>query len=270
MRRLPNVDVASAIAWLNAQWRLPTRLSTIPQALVAMGRPETDDLRWPIAASLKRDWRQRLIQARADSWPDHPERLADFKSQFRSWRFPILALTSAERLVGTALVASPGATTASIASQLPMAIHDVEAAYDALTRVGLLASAEGPSRLADGHQRLLTGLGLVFHAVTLEDEADGFNITCAIDYVVLAKSAYAGRRMRLRDACAHSLAPIDVTFDSDGVISSDGPEPVLYRGGVCARNLLFRSHADLNAWLDGAPPTGRAALLSEWLSGWGR
>jgi hypothetical protein len=267
---LPNADVASAIAWLDAQWRLPTRLSTIPQALVAMGRAETDDLRWPIAASLARNWRQRLIQARADSWADHPERLADFKRQFRSWRFPIVVLTSTERLVGAVIVGSPGATSEAIASQLGVAIRDVDAAYDALDRVGLLTRATGPPRLADGHQRLLTGLGLAFHTVMLDDESAGFNITCAIDYVVLAKNAHAGKRLRLRDACAHSLTPIDVTFDADGVIDSHGPEPVLYRGGVCARNLLFRSPPDLDAWLNGTPPTGRAALLSEWLSGWGR
>ena len=62
--------------------------------------------------------------------------------------------------------------------------------------------------------------------------------------MVLAKNAYAGKRLRLQDACAQTLEPIEVVFDATGIIAGPSEEPVLYRGGPCARNLLFRSQGE--------------------------
>lgn len=44
--------VTTALAWLDAEWRKPTRLSTVPRALVAMGLDEADALRWLITVRL--------------------------------------------------------------------------------------------------------------------------------------------------------------------------------------------------------------------------
>ena len=261
-----------ALDWLDAQWRMPTRLSTIPQAMNAVGLAQTDPLRWEVAGRLARRWRGRLFQARADAWGAESERLVDFRSQLRSWGFPSIALTTEERMVGRAPVSAAPVppSAAGIADRLAMTGEAVEVAFDALARVGFLEGRGSGYRLKPGYKRLLRGLGLSFHTVTLADEDDTFNTTCAIDYVVLAKTTYPGRRLRLHDACAQSLAPIHVTYDSDGVIAADPAEPVLYRGGPCAANLLFRSEADLEAWLGAPAPAEKAAPPGTWLARWGR
>jgi len=259
-----SADVQTATAWLETQWRLPTRLSTIPQAMAAMGRHETDDFRWDVSVTLARDWRKRLLNARTDSWSANPERLAEFTRQLRTWGFAMLVLTASERLIGAALVQTPSASQSDISDRLGVPLTDVERAFSALERVGLVSG----ERLAFRHGRVLSGLGLASHVVTVVATGETFNTTCAIDYVLLAKNIYPHHNLRLVDYCTQSLAPIDVIFGSRQVLECEGPEPLLYRGGKCGTNLLFRSQADFLTWLSGTRPKGPAGLLGDWLANW--
>jgi hypothetical protein len=268
---MPSTTVDAALAWLDDQWRMPTRLSTVPQALAALGVGEADPVRWQVTSRLARDWRKRLFDARADAWIDHPERLDGFAKQLRTWRFASISLTTAERVIASA-IARPAASIidpAALAEGSSMPAAAVDAALDALRRVGMLDADGASLRPLRTFERQLSGLGLSFHVVTLEKTGDTFNTTCAIDYVVLAKNVYPGQRLRLHDACAHTMEPLDVVFDSNGVISGGDGGPVLYRGGPCGRNLLFRSEDDLEAWLGAPPAGGKAARLGAWLERWG-
>lgn len=266
----PNI-VSEALEWLDAQWRLPTRLSTIPQAMTALGLAEDDPARWDVAAKISRSWRGRLLRAREAQWGAGSDRLNAFWQQLRTWQFPTIALTSGERLVGAALVgaAPPMPSPGNAGERMHLPAATLEAAYDALARVRILEAGGDGYRFRSGYRRLLGGLGLSFHTVTVVDDSDTFNTTCAIDYVVLAKASYKGRRLRLDDACARSLVPITVEYDGDRVYSVDPAEPVLYRGGPCGQNLLFASASELEAWLGAPPSEEKAAPLSTWLTRWG-
>ncbi len=161
--------IESALAWLDAEWRKPTRLSTVPQAMAAMGMDDRDPLRWPITTRVARDWRKRLVGARAEQWASAPDRLAEFQRQLRTWRFPAIALTATERRVGSALEKAWDADPARIASRLKLDEGVVEAALDGLHRIGFLDMPGGRYRLSPRHKRLLSGLGLSFHTVTVEE-----------------------------------------------------------------------------------------------------
>ncbi len=93
----------AVLAWLDGEWRKPTRLSTVPQAMAALGMDDQDPLRWPITTRVGRDWRKRLVRARAEQWTSAPDRLTEFQRQLQTWRFPTIALTTTERRVGSAL-----------------------------------------------------------------------------------------------------------------------------------------------------------------------
>ena len=140
------------LAFLDERWKKPLDITTIDQALTATGLPHDDDLRWQLYEHLK----------------SNPGRLAE------KVRFGVSAatvtLTNQEKLAGRALLLGKGEDEAR--AQAEFSHEEWEAAKKMLSRIGLLeADAWRP---AAGHERLLDGVGLLFHTVRTGGEA--FNV----------------------------------------------------------------------------------------------
>lgn len=131
------------LAFLDERWKKPLDITTISQAQTARGLPDDDDLRWRLYEHLE----------------SNPGRLAE------KVRFGVSAatvtLTNREKLAGRALLLGRGETEARDHAEVRP--EEWEAAKRMLTRIGLLASDAW--RPAAGHERLLDGVGLLFHTV---------------------------------------------------------------------------------------------------------
>ena len=140
------------LAFLDERWKKPLDITTIDQALTATGLPDDDDLRWQLYEHLK----------------SNPGRLAD------KVRFGVSAatvtLTNQEKLAGRALLL--GRDEDEARTQARISHEEWEAAKKMLSRIGLLEPDAW--RPAAGHERLLDGVGLLFHTVRTGGEA--FNV----------------------------------------------------------------------------------------------
>ena len=131
------------LAFLDERWKKPLDITTIDQAQTAMGLPGDDDLRW------------RLY----DHLESTPGRLAE-KVRF-GVSTATVTLTNREKLAGRALLLGRSEDEARDHAQIPL--EEWEAAKRMLVRIGLLAPDAW--QLAAGHERLLDGVGLLFHTV---------------------------------------------------------------------------------------------------------
>ena len=140
------------LAFLDERWKQPLDITTIDQALTATGLPDDDDLRWQLYEHLK----------------SNPGRLAD------KVRFGVSAatvtLTNQEKLAGRALLLGRGEDEAR--AQAEISHEEWVTAKKMLSRIGLLEPDAW--RPAAGHERLLDGVGLLFHTVRTGGEA--FNV----------------------------------------------------------------------------------------------
>ena len=140
------------LAFLDERWKKPLDITTIGQAQAVMGLPDDDDLRW------------RLY----DHLESNPGRLAE------KVRFGVSAatvtLTNREKLAGRALLL--GRSEDEARDHAEVRPEDWEAARQMLIRIGLLAPDAW--QLATGHERLLDGVGLLFHTVRTGGEV--FNV----------------------------------------------------------------------------------------------
>ena len=140
------------LAFLDERWKKPLDITTIDQALTATGLPDDDDLRWQLYEHLK----------------SNPGRLAE------KVRFGVSAatvtLTNQEKLAGRAMLLGRGEDEAR--AQAEIRPEEWEAAKKMLSRIGLLEPDAW--RPAPGHERLLDGVGLLFHTVRTGGEA--FNV----------------------------------------------------------------------------------------------
>ncbi len=140
------------LTFLDERWKKPLDITTIDQAQTALGLPRDDDLRWRAYEHLE----------------SSPGRLAE------KVRFGVSAatvtLTNHEKLAGRALLLGRGEDEARDHAEVRP--EEWEAAKQMLIRVGLLApDAWQP---AAGHERLLDGVGLLFHTVRTGGEV--FNV----------------------------------------------------------------------------------------------
>ncbi len=140
------------LRFLDERWKRPLDVTTIDQAQTAMGLPPDDDLR------------RRLY----DHLESNPGRLAE------KVRYGVSAttvtLTNREKLAGRALLLGKGEDEARDHAEFRP--EEWQAARRMLIRVGLLApDAWQP---AAGHERLLDGVGLLFHTVRTRGEV--FNV----------------------------------------------------------------------------------------------
>ncbi len=140
------------LAFLDERWKKPLDITTIDQALTATGLPDDDDLRWQLYEHLR----------------SNPGRLAE------KVRFGVSAatvtLTNQEKLAGRALLL--GRDEDEARTQARISHEEWEAAKKMLSRIGLLEPDAW--RPAAGHERLLDGVGLLFHTVRTGGEA--FNV----------------------------------------------------------------------------------------------
>ncbi len=131
------------LAFLDERWKKPLDITTIDQAQAAMGLPQDDDLRWQLYDHLE----------------SNPGRLAG------KVRFGVSAatvtLTNREKLAGRALVLGRGEDEARAHAEISP--EEWRATKNMLSRIGLLAPDVW--RPAAGHERLLDGVGLLFHTV---------------------------------------------------------------------------------------------------------
>ena len=140
------------LAFLDERWKKPLDITTIDQAQTAMGLPDDDDLRWRLYEHLEAN----------------PGRLAD-KARF-GVSATTVTLMNREKLAGRALLLSWGEDEARAHAEISP--DEWGAAKNMLRRIGLLAPAVW--RPAAGHERLLDGVGLLFHTVRTEGEV--FNV----------------------------------------------------------------------------------------------
>lgn len=143
---------SGVLAFLKERWRRPLDITTIGQAQAALGHEADEAVRWRL---------YEVLQA-------EPQHLAEKRRYGVS--AATVALTNGEKLAGRALLLGAGEDDARRASGIAKARWPD--ARQALTRVGLLV--RGGWRLADGHQRLLDGVGLIFHTVSVRGET--FNV----------------------------------------------------------------------------------------------
>ncbi|MCH8814007.1 MAG: hypothetical protein IH957_02765 [Chloroflexi bacterium] len=140
------------LAFLDERWKKPLDITTIDQAQTAMGLPHDDDLRWRLYEHLE----------------SNPGRLAE------KVRFGVSAatvtLTNQEKLTGRALLLGRSQAQArDLASVKP---DQWDATKQMLIRIGLISADSW--RPAEGHERLLDGVGLLFHTVRTGGEV--FNV----------------------------------------------------------------------------------------------
>lgn len=131
------------LAFLDERWKKPLDITTIGQAQTAIGLPDDDDLRWRLYDHLESD----------------PGRLAE-KARF-GVSAATVTLTNREKLTGRALLLGRGEDEARDHSEVRP--EEWEAAKRMLIHIGLLAPDAW--RPAAGHERLLDGVGLLFHTV---------------------------------------------------------------------------------------------------------
>ncbi len=140
------------LAFLDERWKKPFDITTVDQAQTALGLPNDDDERWRLFQHLESDPGRLAQKGRGD--------------------VPAAAvtLTNQEKLAGRALLLGRSEPQArDLASVEP---DQWQAVKQMLTRIGLL-SADG-WRPAEGHERLLDGVGLLFHTVRTGGEV--FNV----------------------------------------------------------------------------------------------
>ena len=131
------------LAFLHDRWTRPLDITTVEQARKALGLPPDDELRWRLYEHLQAN----------------PGSLAT-KTRY-GVSASTVTLTNEEKLAGRALVLAKGEDEAQAAAALDASAW--ERAKAMLRRIGLL-SVQG-WRPADDHERLLDGVGLLFHTV---------------------------------------------------------------------------------------------------------
>jgi hypothetical protein len=199
------------VAYLLDDWRRAFHLTTIAQALAALGRGADPGLR------------ARVIDALLANPAIAPVP--------RRWGVPTLALTNEEKLLGRALArADRPRTSAELAAEVGDDLGAIQTGLAMLMRCGLVAVTAARYRLADGWRQRLGPLGWHFHKVRPEDES-AFNVPCAIDFLLLVRQLYPDRRVTIGDACAQSAAPIEVVITQGTITAVAPPTALVFRGG---------------------------------------
>jgi len=174
---------AQVITQLLTEWQQPQQhLTTVGQAMAALGLADDQELRWRVGQKVRRLWRRavqdpgRYARFRmALGLAVDEARTARFLQQTRAWSPASYILNEEEKLVARAILLSwerdrrlP--SVEEIAQAAEQTLAQVTPSLEMLARVGFLASMQGPPagyRLARGYRRFLQGLGLSFHTVTL-------------------------------------------------------------------------------------------------------
>ena len=204
-------DVERVVAHLVASWRRVFRLTTIDQALVALGVAPSWELR----------------RAVADRLTAEPE----LSPVLRRWGVATFALSNDERLLGRELARAGGSIAlVDLGERLGLAVSAVRERLRMLDHLGVVALVDDRVAFAPDHAGRLGPLGWYFHAVQLDDEPP-YNVPCPVDFLLLAHGAYPDRRLVLRDTCAESAAPIAVEAAGGAIVAVEPPTALVFRGG---------------------------------------
>ena len=140
------------LAFLDERWKKPFDITTVDQAQTALGLPNDDDERWRLFQHLEAD----------------PGRLA--KKGLGGVSAASVTLTNREKLAGRALIL--GRSEDEARDHAGVSPGEWTAIKQMLTRIGLLTPDAW--RPAAGHERLLDGVGLLFH--TVRTGGDVYNV----------------------------------------------------------------------------------------------
>lgn len=215
--------VTQIVEYLLAAWDRPFRLTTVGQAVAALGLPAEPVLRRRVA--------------------DHLAAQPELHPTLARWGYRALALDATERRVARALRrdTTPEPTAAALATSLGLSIERVDAAVASLRHVGLVHGSDAaadvrhadgpPIRLVEDAERLAGPLGFNCHTLTL-GTGEVFDVPCARDVLLFAATRRFGPYLRLDTACAVCAAPIAATF-ADANLTAVEPPGVWYaRGGT--------------------------------------
>jgi hypothetical protein len=191
---MPNVQ--RIMAHLQSEWRTGLRLTTVAQAMAALGLPENDELRWQVGRALEAEWqKQRSVPGllRGIKWLAGQNRVRVLRflpgilfgfprllREARDWNPAVYILREDEKLVARQILLAqkqsrsvPPAST--IAESLSLSPEAVARGLAMLTRLGVLMSHKDGYALAPDHERFSRGLGFNFHTVTLST-GEVFNV----------------------------------------------------------------------------------------------
>ena len=181
-------DLQHIATYLQSEWRTGLRLTTVAQAMAALGLPEDDTVRWQVGRELEREWRQhrsvpgffRGLKWLAGKSPSHllrflPGVLFGFPrllQEAREWNPAVYILTEDEKLIARQILLAkkqsrsvPSAS--AIAAALSISPEAVMRGQAMLARLGFLVPLNESYALAPDYERFTRGLGFNFHTITL-------------------------------------------------------------------------------------------------------
>lgn len=189
-------DIQRIVAFVQSEWRTGLRLTTIAQAMGALGLPDDDEVRWQVGRILDRDWQQhrrvsgffrgvlwltgknlgRLLRFLPDVLFGFPRLLRET----REWNPAVYILTEDEKLIARHILLAdkasrPMPSAAAIVTALSLPVDTVARGLAMLARLGFLASSNSGYTLARDHERFSRGLGFNFHTIALSS-GEVFNV----------------------------------------------------------------------------------------------
>lgn len=177
-----------AVHVLLQDWRDILRCTTIDQALERVGVPFSHERRLAISTLLLES--------------------TEIQEAMR-WHPATYILTNEEKLVARALLkhekdSQPLPAAADIAQALSLSEQRVQEGLAVLAWVGFLCETKGQqARLAPDYRQFLTGLGLYYHEVVLEN-GERFNTNCALDFFLIV---HRPTRQKILDALREGALP---------------------------------------------------------------
>ncbi len=267
-----------ALEILCTHWQDLLRCTTLDQAMARVGMPATADSRCRLASVLLTD-------------PDLREGMR--------WHPSTYILTNDEKVLARVFLRaahSPEVPSLDdLARQAAVTLEIVHEGLEMLCWIGFLTREQGHLRLAAEHRQLLSGLGLGFHELVVDDH-ERFNVNCFFDFLMLVDPRYRAaelarprthvrpypgmtslmvaalqatpreglvlrplddRHVTLRTLCARCVERVTVEARSGRVVSVEPHDAWYLRGGGCGVNVLFCSRAHLREWLAEHPSLER-------------
>ncbi|MCL5951781.1 MAG: hypothetical protein M1132_08680 [Chloroflexi bacterium] len=180
------------IDYLRRDWDAGLRITTIDQAMRALGLPPDDQVRWQVGQALDDVWRQRLgfrqvlrglRWLRGFRWRDLFDLIgpSPLRAEIKQWNSASFILTNDEKLVARYILrVQDDAGRLPPSSEIREALHldetKTHTALRMLQRLSfLILNGDNQYDLALGHRTFLQGLGFSFHTVTLQDH-EQFNV----------------------------------------------------------------------------------------------